>query len=84
MTYTKLNIPVEVIRGREKGPVLFVSAAIHGDEINGTEIIRRLVRREILKNKGTLIVIPVVNILGLTINRDIFQIGERPEPVLPR
>ena len=63
--YTKLNIPVEVIRGKEQGPVIFISAAIHGDEINGTEIIRRLLRSTKLKNlKGTLIAIPVVNVFG--------------------
>lgn len=63
--YTKLSIPVEVIRGKLKGPVLFISAAIHGDEINGVEIIRRLSRSKFLSRiKGTLILIPVVNIFG--------------------
>lgn len=63
--YTQLTIPVEVIRGKSKGPVLFISAAIHGDEINGTEIIRRLLKKGRFKNlKGTLIAIPVVNIFG--------------------
>ena len=38
--YTRLSIPVEVIRGKKDGPTLFISAAIHGDEINGTEIIK--------------------------------------------
>ncbi|MCR9204923.1 MAG: succinylglutamate desuccinylase/aspartoacylase family protein [Halobacteriovoraceae bacterium] len=62
---TKLRIPVEVIRGKMKGPVLFISAAIHGDEINGVEIARRILKRKILsKIKGTLIVIPVVNVFG--------------------
>lgn len=62
---TQLRIPVEVVRGKEKGPVLFISAAIHGDEINGVEITRRLLKRKILsKMKGTLLVIPVVNIFG--------------------
>ena len=63
--YTKLKIPVEVIRGKRDGPVLFISAAIHGDEINGVEIIKRLLNKPVLKKiKGTLIVIPVVNIFG--------------------
>jgi len=39
---TDLSIPVEVIRGKEEGPVLFISAAIHGDEINGTEMVSRM------------------------------------------
>lgn len=63
--HTKLSIPVEVIRGKRKGPVLFISAAIHGDEVNGTEIVRRLSQKKSIKNlKGTLILIPIVNIFG--------------------
>jgi len=63
--YTKLTIPVEVIRGNEKGPVLFISAAVHGDEINGVEIIRKLLKKKFLnKIKGTLILIPIVNVFG--------------------
>lgn len=62
---TDLSIPVEVIRGKEEGPVLFVSAAIHGDEINGTEIVCRILRdRSLKKLKGTLIAVPVVNVFG--------------------
>ena len=56
--YTKLRIPVEVIRGKAKGPVLFISAAIHGDEINGVEIIRKLLKKSFLnKINGTLILV---------------------------
>jgi predicted deacylase len=63
--YTKLTIPVEVIRGKEKGPVLFISAAIHGDELNGIEIIRKLSKKKFLKKlKGTLILVPIVNVFG--------------------
>jgi predicted deacylase len=63
--YTKLTIPVEVIRGKEKGPVLFISAAIHGDELNGIEIIRTLSKKKFLKRlKGTLILVPIVNVFG--------------------
>ncbi len=58
-------MPVHVINGRRDGPVLFVSAAIHGDEINGVEIIRRLLKtRQIQKLKGALIAVPVVNVYG--------------------
>jgi hypothetical protein len=63
--HTALSMPVQVIRGRREGPVLFVSAAVHGDEINGVEIIRRLIRSKSLKGlRGTLIAIPVVNVYG--------------------
>lgn len=64
-TSTSLSMPVKVIRGRKSGPVLFVSAAIHGDELNGVEIIRRLLRLKALRSiRGTLIAIPVVNVHG--------------------
>lgn len=44
--YTDLNMPIEVIRGKEDGPTLFISAAIHGDEINGVEIAKRLLQKK--------------------------------------
>lgn len=54
-----------VIRGKKDGPTVFISAAIHGDELNGIEIIRRVRKRHLLdKLKGTLIFVPVVNIYG--------------------
>lgn len=63
--FTDMNIPVEVIRGKKDGPTLFVSGAIHGDEINGVEIIRRLLSKKSLsKIKGTLIAVPIVNAFG--------------------
>jgi len=61
------TIPTHVIRGKKAGPTLFVSAAIHGDELNGIEIIRRLKNLSALKKlKGTLILVPVVNAYGLS------------------
>ena len=64
-THTPVVMTAEVIRGRRDGPCLFVSAAVHGDEINGVEIIRRLIRSPALKHlRGTLIAVPVVNVYG--------------------
>jgi predicted deacylase len=64
-TSTSLHMPVQVICGRKSGPVLFVSAAVHGDELNGVEIIRRLLKRKTLRSlKGTLIAVPIVNVHG--------------------
>lgn len=61
------TIPIRVIRGKRSGPTVFVSAAIHGDELNGIEIIRRLRNLPTLKKlKGTLILVPVVNVYGLS------------------
>ena len=67
--FTDMVIPVEVVRGRKPGPTLFVSAAIHGDEINGVEIIKRLLGRSGLGSiHGTLIAVPVVNVFGFNTN----------------
>lgn len=64
-THTEMQIPVHVIHGKKDGPVLFVSAALHGDEILGVEIIRRLLKLKFINNlAGTLIAIPVVNVFG--------------------
>jgi len=64
-THDDLSITAQVVRGKRQGPVLFVSAAIHGDEINGVEIIRRVLQHRVLKNiRGTLIAIPIVNVYG--------------------
>ncbi len=64
-THTPMNLPVHVTHGRRDGPVLFVSAAIHGDEIIGVEIIRRLLKLKALKRiRGTLMLIPIVNVYG--------------------
>jgi predicted deacylase len=66
---TPMKIPVEVVRGNEDGPTLFVSGAIHGDEVIGTEIIKRLLsRKELYRLKGTLISIPIVNPFGYNNN----------------
>lgn len=65
--YTGASLPmrVHVVCGKRPGPVLFVCAAIHGDELNGVEIIRRLLKRSILSSlRGTLIAVPVVNVHG--------------------
>lgn len=64
-TETPVNMPVHVVHGRREGPTLFVSAAVHGDEINGVEIIRRLLLQpQLQKLRGTLLVIPIVNVFG--------------------
>ena len=64
-THTQLEMPVQVIRGKKPGPCLFISAAIHGDEINGVEIIRRVLNQKAINRlRGTLIAVPVVNIFG--------------------
>ncbi|MDA1267051.1 MAG: succinylglutamate desuccinylase/aspartoacylase family protein [Planctomycetota bacterium] len=60
-----VTLPVCVINGKKPGPRLFVSAAVHGDELNGVEIVRRLLNLKTVKRlRGTLIAAPVVNVYG--------------------
>ena len=64
-TRTTISLPVVVINGQYNGPTLWLSAAIHGDEINGVEIIRQILNK--IKAKylyGAIIVVPVVNVFG--------------------
>ena len=69
--HSPMNLPIRVIRGKKDGPTIFISAAIHGDELNGIEIIRRFRKLSILKRlKGTVVLIPIVNIYGvMTLSR---------------
>jgi len=65
-THAPMSMPVHVISGKKAGPRLFLSAAIHGDEINGIEIIRRLLKLPVLKRiNGTIIAVPMVNVHGI-------------------
>ncbi len=64
-TNTPASMTLHVIRGKTDGPCMMVTSCIHGDEINGIEIIRRLLGHKSLKRmKGSLILVPVVNIFG--------------------
>ncbi|RLT92269.1 succinylglutamate desuccinylase/aspartoacylase family protein [Ketobacter sp.] len=65
-THTDIHIPVQVVNGKTSGPVLMICAAIHGDELNGIEVVRRVLKAPWLKNlRGTLIAVPMVNVLGI-------------------
>lgn len=64
-TQTPVIMPVHVVRGRQPGPRLFITACVHGDEINGVEIIRRLLLQPALVRLcGDLLAVPVVNVYG--------------------
>lgn len=61
----EIGLPIEVVRGRRGGKTLFVCAAVHGDEIGGVEIIRRVLAQKSLRRlRGTLIAVPIVNLYG--------------------
>ena len=65
-SHTHLSMPVHIVHGKKDGPRLFVSAAVHGDELNGVEIVRRLLEVKALRRlAGTLVAVPVVNVYGL-------------------
>ncbi|MFK7789787.1 MAG: succinylglutamate desuccinylase/aspartoacylase family protein [Phycisphaeraceae bacterium] len=63
-----ISLPVHVVRAKRDGPTVFVSAAIHGDELNGMGVIHDLIFGEPIDlTHGTLILVPVVNIFGLEV-----------------
>jgi uncharacterized protein len=62
---TRIEVPVYISRAKKRGPVLLLLAGLHGDEINGVEILRRFITNGLYKPKiGTVICIPVLNIFG--------------------
>lgn len=64
-TADPLYVPVTVIRGARPGPTLFLTAAVHGDELNGVAVIRDLlIDQDLAELVGTLIAVPVVNVPG--------------------
>ncbi|MEO1023501.1 MAG: succinylglutamate desuccinylase/aspartoacylase family protein, partial [Bacteroidota bacterium] len=66
---TPIDLKVHVYRAKKDGPVLLLTGALHGDEINGVEIIRRLIKsKKIEPESGTVIAIPIVNLYGFNLN----------------
>jgi len=64
-TGTWLSLPVAVLHGRMPGPRLWLSATIHGDELNGVEIIREVLQElDTHQLRGAIIAVPVVNVFG--------------------
>lgn len=64
-TQTNIDLPVRVLRAEEPGPVLLLSGGLHGDELNGIEIVRRLLHSgKAMPERGTVIAIPLMNVYG--------------------
>ena len=63
---TEISIEAHVFRSKVDGPTLLIMAGVHGDEINGVEIVRKLLHKQDLNslNKGTIIIIPLLNVFG--------------------
>ncbi len=65
VTGTELKIPAAVVNGRHPGPWLWITGAVHGDELNGVEIVRRVVEAtDARKLAGAIVAVPIVNVLG--------------------
>jgi uncharacterized protein len=83
-TTTKLKIPVIIERSKIDGPVVLFSAGIHGDEINGVEIVRQIITQKINKPKsGTIVCIPIVNMFGFVNRSREFPDGRDLNRVFP-
>ena len=64
-TRTSIQVPVIIERSKKPGPTILFTAGIHGDEVNGVEIVRQIIAKGINKpKKGTVICLPVINIFG--------------------
>ena len=72
-SHTQIDTPIYVSRSKEDGPVLALMAGMHGDEINGMEIVRRILDQDLHKVKrGTVVCMPITNVYGfLNFSRDV-------------
>ena len=83
-TSTPVNVPVIIERSKKPGPTVLFTAGIHGDEVNGVEIIRQLIAKGINKPKcGTIICMPVINIFGFINLKREFPDGRDLNRVFP-
>lgn len=83
-TASPVNIPVIIERSKKPGPTVFFTAGIHGDEVNGVEIVRQLIAKGINKPKcGTIICMPVINIFGFINLKREFPDGRDLNRVFP-
>ena len=83
-TSSSVDVPVIIERSKKPGPVVLFTAGIHGDEVNGVEIVRKIIAKKINKPKcGTIICIPVINVFGfINLNRE-FPDGRDLNRVFP-
>lgn len=71
---TEIHLPIHVYRSKVEGPTVLLSGGLHGDEVNGIEIVRRMVAQKTFQKlkKGSVIAIPIINIFGfLNFSRDV-------------
>jgi len=83
-TMTELKIPIIVSHSNLKGPVVLLSAGLHGDEFNGIEAVRQIIRKKMNRPKrGTIICIPVINVFGFVNQSREFPDGRDLNRVFP-
>jgi len=83
-TRTRIQVPIIVERGKKDGPVLLITGGIHGNEINGIEIVRQIISRKYnVPENGTIICIPVVNVFGFLNQERQFPDGRDLNRVFP-
>jgi len=79
-----LSLPVIVIKGKKPGPVLGITAAVHGDELNGLQTIHRVLQEiSVTHLSGTIVAVPVVNLPGFLNNVREFTDGSDLNRVMP-
>ncbi|WP_256545571.1 succinylglutamate desuccinylase/aspartoacylase family protein [Halobellus inordinatus] len=73
-----VRIPVTIINGEQDGPTVFLSAAAHGDELNGIEVVREVAHEWDLSDlAGTLVCLPVLNVPGFLAQQRYLPIYDR-------
>ena len=83
-TSSPVNVPVIISRSKKEGPTVLFTAGIHGDEVNGVEIVRQIIAKGINKpKKGTIICVPVINIFGFINLKREFPDGRDLNRVFP-
>ncbi|WP_323787212.1 succinylglutamate desuccinylase/aspartoacylase family protein [Psychroserpens sp.] len=83
-TRNTLDVPIIIERSKKPGPTVLITAGIHGDEINGVEIVRQLIAKGINKpKKGTIICVPVINVFGFLNMDRLFPDGRDLNRVFP-
>ncbi|GAA4116621.1 succinylglutamate desuccinylase/aspartoacylase family protein [Aquimarina addita] len=83
-TSTKVEIPIIIERSKNPGPTVLITGGIHGDEINGVEVVRQIIAKKINKPaRGTIICIPILNVFGFLMMDRFFPDGRDLNRVFP-
>lgn len=83
-TRTKIEVPVIIERAKKDGPCVLITGGIHGDELNGIEIVRQIISRKYNKpTAGMVICIPIINIFGFLNQSRVFPDGRDLNRVFP-